>query len=286
MPAEGLRWNDLPLVLAIAETGSLAGAARRLAVNHATVFRRLNALERQLAVRLFERHSGGYRPTQAGWELADSAARMAKEVHDAERRLQGHNPALAGTLRITTTDTLLHGLLTPIFHRFRQRYPDILLEVAISNRTLDITRREADIAIRPTNHPPESLIGRCIGSVRQAVYTRRDNQVTQAVWVGPDAAMGYPALERWMREQGVEEAVGYRADSMFGMMSAIRVGMGCGVLPCYLADAEPLLVRVGETVASLDTNLWLLTHADLRWTARVRALFDDVAAVVRATDNL
>ncbi|WP_129139341.1 LysR family transcriptional regulator [Modicisalibacter coralii] len=279
MNAHTLPWGDLQVVLAIVEAGSLAGAARRLGVSHATVFRRLGALEKRLGVRLFERARSGYAPTPAGDDLAATASRVAEEIDGAERRLLGRDLALSGSLRITTTDTLLMGLLTPLFAEFRAAHPRITLEVAVSNRPLNLGRRDADIAIRPSNAPPETLVGRRAGRIAQAVYAPRGSatQADELPWVGPDAHLGYPALEAWMRRRGVDSHVGYRVDSMLGMLAAVRSGLGQGVLPCYLADGEPALCRRDEPIAELATDLWLLTHPDLRRTARVLAFFDAMA---------
>ncbi|MHB0775638.1 LysR family transcriptional regulator [Halomonas sp. WWR20] len=279
------RWDDLQVVLAIAETGSLSGAARQLALSHATIFRRLGELERRMGVRLFERSRTGYAPTLAGEDMAATAARVANEIDGAERRLMGLDLALSGTLRITTTDTLLMGLLTPIFADFRASHPQVILEVVVSNRTLNLTRRDADIAIRPTMTPPETLVGRRVGRIAQAVYARIDPLPTHTPvipWVGPDAHLGYPALETWMSRNGCDAHVGYRVDSMLGMLAAVKSGLGQGVLPCYLAEDEPDLQRLGDPILALTTDLWLLTHPDLRRTARVLAFF---ASVTRALEE-
>lgn len=287
MDERTLPWGDLQVVLAIAEAGSLAGAARRLALSHATVFRRLGALETRLGVRLFERARSGYTPTPAGDDLAATASRVAEEVDGAERRLLGRDLALSGSLRITTTDTLLMGPLTPLFAGFRAAHPRITLEVVVSNRPLNLGRRDADIAIRPGNTPPETLVGRRVGRIAQAVYApcESDTEADELPWVGPDAHLGYPALEAWMRRQGVDENVGYRVDSMFGMLAAVRSGLGQGVLPCYLGDAEPGLRRRGEPIDELATDLWLLTHPDLRRTARVVAFFEAMATGLAASQS-
>ncbi|MEC9481824.1 MAG: LysR family transcriptional regulator [Halomonas sp.] len=276
-----MRWDDLRIVLAIAETGSLSGAARRLEVSHATVFRRLGELERRMGARLFERSRNGYTPTLAGEDMADTAGRVAEEVAGAERRLLGQDLALSGTLRITTTDTLLMGLLAPILAEFRTLHPRITLEVAVSNRTLNLTRRDADVAIRPTSSPPETLVGRRVGCIAQAVYVRADLPDATS-WVGPDAHLGYPTLETWMSHHGFDTHVGLRVDSMLGMLAAIKSGLGRGVLPCYLADHEPELRRLDKPIPELATDLWLLTHPDLRRTARILAFFDFVALSLAA----
>ncbi|WP_245797995.1 LysR family transcriptional regulator [Chromohalobacter japonicus] len=272
MNEKGVPWEDLKIVQAIADSGSLAGAARTLGISHATVFRRLGALESRLGVRLFERHRTGYVPTLAGDDLSTTAARVAADIEAVERRLIGRDARLSGTLRVTTTDTLLMGVLSDELAGFQRMYPHIVLEVEVSNRTYDLSRRDADVAIRPTSAPPETLIGRQVGQIAQAIYASRYHRETSA-WVGPDPHLGYPVLERWMTRQGLDAQCRYRVDSMLGMLSGVRSGMGRGVLPCYLADMMDDLARVSEPLPELRTELWLLTHPDLRHTARVKALF-------------
>ncbi|TFH88562.1 LysR family transcriptional regulator [Billgrantia azerbaijanica] len=277
MNEQTLHWEDLRVVLAIAEAGSLSGAGRRLGASHATLFRRLNAIERRLGVRLFERSRRGYAPTAAGEELAATGERIEAEVLGAERRVVGRDLRLSGTVRVTTTDTLLMGLLSPILADFRRAHPQIVLEVAVSNQLFNLSRRDADVAIRPTASPPEYLVGRQVGIIAQAVYARRHDPPGAETWVGPDRHLGYAPLEAWMARTGVAAQCCYRVDTLLGMLAAVRDGMGRGVLPCYLADAEPTLARQGEPIAELATDLWLLTHPDLRRVARIRAFLAFVA---------
>ncbi|MFB9866382.1 LysR family transcriptional regulator [Vreelandella sulfidaeris] len=273
-----VKWDDLQVVLAIAQTGSLSGASRHLNISHATVFRRLNALEKRLDVALFERHRHGYTPTFAGEDLAATGERVQKEIHSAERRIIGQDLKLSGNLRVTTTDTLFAGLLCPVFTTFRQQYPNITLEVVISNQLQSLSRRDADIAIRPTLKPPETLVGRQIGEISLAVYGQQERWKTTILpqapaslltenWIGPDVHMGDAALEKWMMDKNAT----YRLDSMLGMQLAVRHGAGIAVLPCYLGDADKTLVRLSQPIEELTTQLWLLTHPDLRRVARVRA---------------
>ncbi|MEC8916941.1 LysR family transcriptional regulator [Salinicola sp. LHM] len=267
------RWDDLKIVLAIAEERTLAGAARRLAVNHATAFRRLKAVESSFGTRLFERQSGTYTATAMGELMVDSARRVAAEASNIERKLAGRDQQLEGTLRITTTDTLLTGVLTNSLADFRRLHPAISLEVVVSNRTLNITRRDADIAIRPTNRPPDTLVGHRLGWIDMAVYGDIEGMAADSSnWVGVDARMGYPALDAWLSSQA--GVIGYRVDSMLAMLTAVRSGIGKGVLPCYLAENDVGLVRKGKPIPTLRTELWMLTHPDLRRNARVMALFD------------
>lgn len=276
-----LPWDDLRIVLAVAEAGSLAGAGRRLGTSHATVFRRLGDVERRLGVRLFERSRTGYAPTDAGDELARAARRIEAEVHEAERRIVGRDLRPVGVVRVTTTDSLMAGLVSPILAAFRREYPGIVLEVAVSNQVFSLSRREADVAIRPSSAPLDTLVGRRVATIAQAVYERSrpsgegepGNAATgdDPGWVGPDDSMHYPTLTKWMADRDLTDRCGCRVDSVLGMVAAVRDGLGRAVLPCYLGDCDPGLVRVGDRLPELASDLWLLAHADVRGAARIRA---------------
>ncbi len=284
-----LAWDDLRLILAIAVTGTLSGAGRRLGLSHATVYRRICDIEGRLGVKLFDRARTGYAPTLAGEEVAAAARRIEIEVLEVERRVAGQDLRPSGTVRITTTDTLLVGLLSPIFGNFRKAHQDIYLEIAVSNQLFSLSKREADVAIRPSLTPPETLVGRKIGIIAQAIYGRRELilksgsefDIHSVEWVGPEEGMAYRVLDRWMADQGLDEHCRYCVDTVFGMFAAARDGAGLAVLPCYLGDSDQRLIRFGETIPALSTDLWLLTHPDLRKTARIRAFSDFVTDAVK-----
>jgi len=283
-----LAWDDLRLVLAIADAGTLSGAGRRLGLSHATLFRRLNGVEERLGVRLFDRARSGYSATLAGEEIAETARHVERRVQDVERRVVGRDLKPSGTVRVTTLDSLLIGFLAPVFAGFQAVHGGISLEVAISNQLFSLSKREADVAIRPTLAPDETLVGRKIGTLAFAVYGLRDLACGRAhgsgfagPWIGPDEAMVYPDLVAWMRQQGVDDRCRYRVDSVLGMYAAVGAGQGVAVLPCYLGDPDPSLVRLSEPVVEMATDLWILTHPDLRTSARVRALTGFVADAVK-----
>ncbi|MCC5900941.1 MAG: LysR family transcriptional regulator [Halomonas sp.] len=288
MNEQQIRWDDLQIVLAITQAGSLSGASRALSISHATVFRRLSEMERRLGATLFERNRSGYTPTLAGEDLAAVAMRVQSEINGAERRIIGQDLKLTGSLRITTTDTLFAGLLSPLFTQFRQQYPDITLEVVISNQLQSLSRREADIAIRPTLKPPDTLVGRKVMEITQAIYGAKQHwkdmpglmasaSLPTKGWVGPDAHMGDTMLDKWM----MGKSAAYRLDSMLGMQLAVRDGSGIAVLPCYLGDADKALIRLSDPIEALTTQLWLLTHPDLRYVARVRAFMETMKEGLR-----
>ncbi|PHQ24023.1 LysR family transcriptional regulator [Marinobacter guineae] len=290
MNEQQIRWDDLQIVSAIADTGTLSGAGRRLGISHATVFRRLTNLENQLGVVLFERSRTGYTPSAAGEDLFAVARRVQADITGVERRLAGKDLKLSGTLRVTTTDTLFAGLLATPFEKFRADYPDIKLEVVISNQVHSLSKREADIAIRPTGKPPETLVGRRVGVIRQSVYGQRHHWQHERVpldtltghqWIGPDNHMGNRALETWMARKGLNEFCNYRVDSMLGMQTAAQSGAAVAVLPDYLGNSDPELCRLTDPIEELDIPLWILTHPDLKRVKRIRAFTQVIGEELR-----
>ena len=286
-----LAWNDFEIVLAIATTGSLSGASRALGVSHATVFRRLADVERRLGVKLFERSRYGYQPTLAGEELAETARIMDQAAIAAERRVAGRDLEPRGEIWVTTTDSLLMGLLAPLFKEFQHTYSGILLDVAVSNQLFNLTRREADVAIRPSNEPPENLIGKPLSTIGQAVYAHRSFGLTPGASI--DALAGYPwigagprlqdsELDQWMEMKGLSNACVFRVDTLVGILSAIRSQMGLAVLPCYLAESDPDIVQLTDPIPELEYGLWFLMHPDLRGVVRIHTLMDYLTDAIRS----
>ncbi|MFO1067920.1 MAG: LysR family transcriptional regulator [Geminicoccaceae bacterium] len=269
-----LPWDDLRLVLAIGRAGSLAGAARDLAIDHSTAFRRLGALEAMLGVRLFERARAGYAPTAAGEAVVAAAQRVEAEVLAAERLVAGEDLRPGGVVRLTTTDTLA-GLLAPVLAACRRAYPAITLELVVTNALLTLTRRDADIALRPSDDVPGHLVGRRLCNIASAVYAV---DPPPDAWVGPDESLGHLRAAAWLAREVADGRVALRCNSLMGLLAAARAGIGRAVLPCFLGDAEPALRRLGAPLPGLETGLWLLVHPDLRRVARIRAVIDVASA--------
>lgn len=287
-------WDDLRVFLAVARAGSLSGAAQTLGVNHSTVFRRLGAFEAQLGVRLFDRLAGGYARTAAGEEMFAAVEEIEERVTALERRITGRDLELRGTLRVTTTDTIAASFGPRHVAAFRAAYPGIVVELSAAVERVSLSRRDADVAIRPTNRPPDSLVGRRLARLAMAVYAARaarDLPATgsPAFWQGPwlqgDDNIAHVASVRWLDANAAAGAIVFRGNTLTVLREACRAGLGLAVLPCYLADGDPALRRLGDPVVELATDLWLLTHEDLRQTARVRAFLDFMAeAVARDRD--
>jgi DNA-binding transcriptional LysR family regulator len=283
-------WEDLRYFHAVAREGSLAGAARTLGVNHSTVFRRINRLEDDLGVRLFERLREGYVLSVAGEDLRGAAERISDEVDDAGRRLLGRDAQLTGTLTLTTTDTLMNDYLGPHLAGFQRHYPEVTLEVLLDTQFLNLSKRQADVALRPTPNPPDVLVGRRLAGVAFAVYgapgyldaAGRGQPLGAYDWLGFDAALAHLAAADWMRKALPEAACRFRANNLMALLGAARAGMGLAALPCFMGDPEPGLERIEKLADAHGTALWILTHADLRNTARVRAFMDTVGDSIRA----
>ncbi|KAB2896759.1 MAG: LysR family transcriptional regulator [Kofleriaceae bacterium] len=271
-------WGDLQTFLVVCDAGSISGAAARLSVNHSTVLRRIAALERAVATRLFDRSSGSYRLTPAGEELAGGLAGMARRIEASSRHVERRDDELSGEVRLTTTDTLAHGLLMPAIDAFCTRHPGVRVQLIINNHFLSLTRREADIAVRGSNSPPETLLGRHPGDIQTAPYASRAylasvgrrRKLTELSWIAPDDSLAHLAQARWLLRTIPPAQIVMSIDSLVGMVHAVEHGVGAAMLLCPLADVRKELVRLAEPDPALDTQIWILTHPDLRHDARVR----------------
>ena len=280
-----LSWDEFRLIKAIADARSLVGAAEGLGLNHSTIFRRLGAVEETLGIRLFERSRAGYLPTPAGEEMVALATTMADSVVAFERHVVGRDVKATGQLRVTTVDSIAVCILPPLLARFRQANPGVTLDINLSPQHLNLSRRDADVAIRATNDPPETLVGRRVSGVRWAVYSSRElaaeygaGLMEAAPWIGFSDNFGAPAVRRWTEEKIGLRRVVCRVNSVLTLAETIAAGAGAGVLPCYVGDRRDGLARFGKPIGELDIDLWLLTHPDLRHAARVRAFTDFIGA--------
>ncbi len=285
-------WDDLRIFLAIARAGSLAGAARSLGVNHSTVFRRINAFEESLGVRLFDRMGTGYALTVAGEEMRASAERVEREIDRLDRRITGQDLRLEGSLVVTTTDTIAQHILLAHLTEFRRAYPGIHLELIIENANVNMSKRQADVAVRPTRMPPETLVGRRISTLAFAVYASkaymqgRTADLSALNWVRLDDSLLHLAADQWFRRTYPNANAALTTNSVLGLLLGCEANLGATIIPCFMADTNPKLQRLGAPIDAAASMLWLLTHEDLRHTARVRAFMDFMADALKADIDL
>lgn len=286
-------WDDLRVFPSVVAKGSISGAARRLHASHSTVLRRLASLERNLGTELFKRLPDGYAITQAGDQLRDRLAGVSEQIESAQRQLSGLDTRPSGTLRVTSTDTLMHSLLMPMIAAFRKAHPEIRLQIVVNNTFLSLTKREADVAIRPTGRPPQTLVGRRAGRIETALYASRrywkanaNQDLAEHHWVVPDESLGHLAQAKWAAKHVPAQRVAIRVDTLLGMVSAVRAGLGIGMLLMHLADDDDQLVRIRDQDPDFDMDVWVLTHADLRNTPRVRLFTDFIYGRLRASPTI
>jgi DNA-binding transcriptional LysR family regulator len=283
---------DLPLILALARARTLAGAAEKLDVDLTTVYRRLNSLEHRLRVRLFDRSARGYQPTAAGERAAGAAERVETELLSLDREITGRDQQLSGVLRVTASETLSHAVLPRLFAAFHAAHPRIQLVLSIDNRMLDLSRREADIALRVQRPEDSTLFGRRLTGIAWAFYgptgggplLRREGK---SFAFGRHAVIGWDEPARivaseWIATHVPAERIAYRSNSLVNQLMAARAGVGVALLPCYLADPDDRVRRVSAVLPGLASELWIVTHQDLKHTARVRAFLTQVGAAIVA----
>lgn len=290
---------DLPLILALSRERTLAGAAEALDVDLSTVFRRLNALETRLRVRLFDRSTRGYQLTSAGERAASAAERVESELIALDREISGRDQQLSGVLRVTASETLSHAVLPQLFSRFRALHPRIQLVLGIDNRVLDLSRREADVALRVRRPNDSGLFGRRLTGIAWAFYgpadtpsnLRREGKgfnFSRHVVIGWDEP-GRIIAGEWIAAHVPVERIAYRSNSLVNQLMAVRAGVGIAVLPCYLADRDDRVRRISGVLPDLASELWIVTHQDLKNTARIRAFLsvigDAIAAERRAFEG-
>jgi DNA-binding transcriptional LysR family regulator len=278
-----LSWDDFRYVKAIADSRSLAGAAEMLGVNHSTVFRRLGQIEQHLGSRLFERGRGGYALTACGEQMVELAGRMGEDILVFERRVTGQDLRPSGELRVTASDTILLHLLTDVLIGFRRAYPEIVLDVVVSNQRLNLSKRDADVALRATYHNPDPLAGRKVARIAWAVFGPHDlaaKPFDLAIdgkrhdWIAFVDSSSIAKAVKWLKDHVDERRIVYKVNTMMGLAEAAAGGMGIAVLPCYVGAAVPGLAQLSPPLPELEGELWLMTHPDLRNTARVRAFLD------------
>jgi DNA-binding transcriptional LysR family regulator len=282
-----LDWSGLQDFLELSRSGSLSAAARRLGVDRNTVARRVGALEAALGLVLFDRGPQGWIRTAAGDELAGLAGRVEEDVLALARHADAHDRAVEGTVRLTTAMHLAAWLLAPALPALRARRPGILLEIVADQRTFDLTRREADLALRMGRPRDAGLVARKLSQVAYGFYAgpggeaARRGEVDLAAddFLGFDDSLASVPQERWLARLAPDRQVVFRSNATAALVAAARAGLGVAVLPCYLADAAPGLVRLRGPVP-VDHELWLLVHGDLRRAPRVRAVIEWVDELV------
>lgn len=262
-------WDDFRYFHAVAQQGSLSAAAHVLGVNHSTVARRIQALEEKHGVRLFERIASGYEMTEAGIAVLEVVEEMYAKSQKASRVLQGKDSRLEGRLNLTMPHDLYECCMAAPLKTFHDQNPDIDIYLSVRHGLRNLANREADIAIRLTPNPPEYLVGKCFTQLQHGIYQSTALAFSDSTpiicWASDHSSLD------WANEHFSQPKIVLRVDDLASMYSAVKAGMGIARMPCFYPDAlqDSTVQRLRIDLPQSSWGVWLLSHIDLRDTARV-----------------
>jgi DNA-binding transcriptional LysR family regulator len=277
--------NDLYAVLSLVRGGTLAAAGDQLGQDASTVFRSLQRIEKGLGLQLFERSRSGYIATELAQKLAAQAERMEAALEAARSAAQADPGQVSGSVKITTTDTVLHGLVAPALKSLQSLHPLLGFELVAGNELASLTRRDADIAVRATKRPPAHLVGKHLGPIRVALFGARkgamermeESALAGQNWIAPDDALPDHPSVVWRKKRFPKVAPKYRVNSILTVAELVGQGMGVGILPLFFARQRKDLLQLGAEIEDCQTELWLLTHTEARHLRRVSAVYRHLA---------
>ena len=273
---------DLEIILATVRARNLSDAGKRLGVDGSTVFRAIQRLEKGLGQQLFARSRNGSHPTELALKLAEYAERIEIELEAARTAAQQNREGLvSGSVRLATTDTVLHSLIFPVLADLALAQPLLNFELTTGNEFISLAKRDADIALRVTRQPPDYLIGRHIGRIRVALFGPRPDKMPHSDtsnlalcnWVAPDDALPDHPSVRWRRRQYPSVIPRHKVNSILSVTAAIAAGLGIGLIPLFLAQDRDDLVQLSESIDECETQLWLLAHGESRHIPRVSTVY-------------
>lgn len=279
---------DLEVVLAMVRTGTLAAAGERLGVDASTVFRSLQRIERGLGATLFARSRTGYLAGDLAQALAEQAEQVESALEAARSAVHAVPDQVSGTVRITTTDTILVGMVAPALKALQAEHPNLSYDLRVSNELASLTRRDADIAVRATRRPPQHLVGKHIGSIRVGLYAGRTSGITYAdveagrtPWLAIDDAIPDHPSVSWRKRHFPKVMPTYFVNSLQIAAEMVGMGMGVGILPVVMAQERRDLVTLRDLQDANQSELWLLTHPESRHLRRIAVVYGHLAQTLR-----
>lgn len=284
-------WDLQQSFLGVLRNGSLSAAARALGLTQPTLGRHIDALETDLEVKLFTRSQRGLLPTQAALDLAQHAEAMEAAAQSFVRTASGESNEPRGAVRLTASNIIGAEVLPAILTEFRRRNPQIAIELALSNRNQDLSRRDADIAVRMVRPTQKALIAKRLGNVRIGFYAHRDYLARHGVPrdladLSRHAVIGFDRDQSALRWLGADAAItrdtfALRTDDELAQLNALRAGFGIGGCQDGIALREPSLVPVLSQSLGFRLEMWLVMHEDLRVSRRTRLLFEFLAVALK-----
>lgn len=266
-------WSDLRFVLETVRHGGLSGGARALGVNHATVARRIQAAEQASGAVLFDRLPGGYAPTAAGLEAAKAAESMEAASAELDLAIAARDQRLSGPLTLTAPQLIVERVLAPVLAEFCAAHPDIELRLFASNETLNLSQREADVAIRISDTPAETLVGSRVAEQRAAIYV--SHAYAERLSVSPRPRLDWIRFAHWpgvptdLSDAWPDRRIALTVDDMVAAIGAVRAGIGATRMPCFVGETDPALTRLPDVRLFAYPSVWVLTHRDLQRVRRI-----------------
>ncbi len=280
---------DLEVLLALVRSGNLAEAAKRLGTNTSTVFRSVQRIEKQLGQTLFSRSRKGYFASDLVLQVVSHAEKIESELEAARAVSLGTENEVSGLVRLTTTDSVLYGVLMPHLAELMALHPQLQLELRASHEVASLTKRDADIAVRGTSHPPEHLVGHHLGQAHFAMYganslfksKRVSKNLEDYDWIVLDDALpDHPAV-KWRKKHFPKVVPRYQVDSLVALGEAVRNGLGIGAMSTYKARYDTRLRALTTELENCSVNVWVLTHPDSRHLRRIAAVYSYIAKNIR-----
>ncbi|MCJ8314462.1 MAG: LysR family transcriptional regulator [Saccharospirillaceae bacterium] len=271
-----MNWDDLKYFLAVAREGSVRAAAKKLEVNHATVSRRIKHFEEALGEQLFDRTQGGYQKTLVAEEIYQEALHLEERMYNVSRKIASNDQTLKGDIRLTVPEGFVETLLIKGLAQFCDTHKQINLEILSSTRTLNLTNREADVAIRICKNPPEHLVGKKIAVMHRAVYIAKtlEDKIHDEDFLKTQNWLGFSSKARKPIGLIAKEYPRFNSRHYFLdihlQIAAVKNQMGVGIIPCFAADNDPDLVRLPPYISEPKYDIWLLYHPDLRKSKKIQ----------------
>jgi DNA-binding transcriptional LysR family regulator len=283
-------WDDLRFVLAVARAGSALRAAGTLKVNQTTVMRRIARIQADIGADLFETKQNGQTLTPLGQGVMAAAERIESEVIALQSALAAQQRVLTGSVRFTSSEVFANGIVAPCLRTFRKQHPGVTIQLFADDRVLDLSRGEADVALRAGSRPQGGgIVAQRLPDSAWTIYCSRAyadehgapefaNGLEGHAIIGMDGAISHLPAVGWLARTAPNASITTRSNSLTNLVSAVKAGLGVGALPCFVGDGDADLLRCCPPIRQLNSEVWLVIREDIKQAPHVRAFADYIAA--------
>lgn len=291
----GENWEDLKFVIALAKTQKLQNAAKLIESNHSTVYRRVSNFEEKYKIKLFESTPSGYFLTSAGEELYEKLLGLEDRMDDIFNSITGLENQLKGRITLTTTYSIACTFLPKILKKFQEKWPEVFIDLKVSNEFYNLSKREADIAIRPSSNVPLHLIGRNLGRINYGIYSNRSfklssrnfiKKINEYQFILLDESLEHLKSSQWIQQQLINLDNAIKVDDLNVMAKLCSEGVGLAVLPNYFETIYPELNLVYSPQDFIGSDLWILTNKNMNKVPKIKICTEFLYQELKALDYL